>query len=220
MLSVIIPIKNEPLIAELVRDIDSDITEPHETIIVDESSEPLGPVKGATVKRQVSSGLGNAFLEGLSAAKGDIIALMDGDFSHDPKDLALMVRRIGNADLVVGSKRLPGAKTNDDFSRDIVSVATSRFLRLFLGLPVKDATSGFLVAKRSVIESLTLRPRGYKIVAEILYKSKKNGAVVEEFPIIFRKRRAGRSKVGFGLCGIRELLNLVVFAAELRLGIR
>ena len=122
IVSIIIPIKDEPAIQELINDINNKIKENHEIIIVDKSSvEPK--IEGAKVIAQSSNGLGNAFVEGLFQAKGDVIALMDGDGSHKPSDLLHMLSYIEGYDIVLGSKLIKGGKTCDTLGRRIVTLA-------------------------------------------------------------------------------------------------
>jgi dolichol-phosphate mannosyltransferase len=220
MLSVIIPVKDEPLIRELVYELNTELDCAHEIIIVDKSSVSLSDVHGASIIKQKTNGLGNAFLEGFSASKGDIVALMDGDRSHDPKDLAKMARCVGHADIVVGSKRVAGSDDHDHWTRKLTSTSLSAIIGIFLGIPVRDATSGFMVAKRSVIESVKLKPIGYKIVMELLYRTKGRKLNVMEYPITFSRRAAGKSKVGFNGSGLKEIFNIFALAIGLRLGIR
>jgi len=217
MLSVIIPTKEEPLIQELADKIHECISMEHEIIVVDKSAHPV-VVNGARVLRQQSDGLGNAFMEGLKAARGDVIALMDGDFSHDPRDLEYMLGFIKNYDIVIGSKRIKGGKTEDPLIRRLVTVVTGNTIRLITGLQVKDPMTGFAVMKHGIFDGMVLRPRGYKIVLEIMYKAKKRGFTLHEAPITFHARKAGESKVGLNMKGTSELLRIIKLAIDLRRG--
>ena len=206
MLSILIPTKDEPLIQKLVYKINKTIKRKHEIIIIDKSSRKPR-VRGAMVLRQKSEGLGNAIIEGIANAKGDVIAVMDGDGSHDPVDLAKMLKKLPRYDIAIGSKLVKGGKTEDDLSRRVVTKITNWIARTILGLKIMDLMTGFIVVKRSVLERITLRPRGYKFVLEIIYKSK---AKVAEVPITFHKREAGESKVGFNLKGIKEFSRIII----------
>jgi len=92
MISVVIPTRDEPYAQTLVDNINNEIQQEHEIIIVDKSSV-TPTIRGAKVVTQQSSGLGNAILEGLKKAKGDVIAILDGDGSHDPSDLKKMLEK-------------------------------------------------------------------------------------------------------------------------------
>lgn len=210
-LSVIIPTKDEPYIRELVSQIGRVVPVPHEILVVDKSAFTPS-VPGAIVIKQTTDGLGNAFLEGLSVANGDIVILMDGDGSHRPQDIPRILEALTKADIVIGSKFVAGGKTSDSFSRRVVSRAFAFMTRTLLQVPVKDPLSGFAAFRRKVFRDLVLKPKGFKIVLEILYKS---GATVAEVPISFEERKAGTSKAGWKLAGIKEVLNLFLLLLTL-----
>jgi dolichol-phosphate mannosyltransferase len=215
MISILIPTMNEPYIQELVNRINSVVRKKHEIIVIDKSSV-TPKLCGAKVIRQRSSGLGNAVLEGLKASKGDVIAMMDGDGSHDPNDLKKLIGKIPRYDIAVGSKLVKGGKTEDEYSRRIVTFVIGNFARIVMGLDVKDSMTGFMVIKRNTFESVKLNPKGFKLVLEVLYKSKKTKAKVAEVPITFHKRVAGESKVGFNYKGLKEFARIINLILELR----
>jgi len=212
--SIIIPTKNEPAIQDLVDEINREIRERHEIIIVDKS-DVRPKIKGARVYTQKSDGLGNAVLEGLKASRGDPIVIMDGDGSHDPKDLANMLKKAKDYEIVMGSKFVPGGRASYSFSRLLVSRVFNTLARIILGIGVRDSMSGFAVIRRGVFKRIALRPKGFKIVIETVFKSKAN---VFEHPITFRERKAGKSKVGFNLRGLREAWRILSLLVNLRLG--
>jgi len=214
LVSIIVPIKDEPAIQELIDEIGKIIKQNHEIIIVDKS-KAMPNISDARIISQRSNGLGNAFVEGLNAAKGDIIALMDGDGSHRPEDLNNLLSKIGEYDISLGSKIIEGGHSNDTLGRKVVTLAFSRLTRLILWVDIKDPMTGFMVAKRSVFRDLTLKPSGFKIVIEIVYKS---GAKMVEVPILFRKRLAGSSKAGFNANGLYEAFSIIKLIIELRWG--
>jgi dolichol-phosphate mannosyltransferase len=217
LISILIPIKNEPYIQTLVNRINKILKKKHEIIIIDKSS--VAPkINGAKIIRQKSDGLGNAILEGLKETKGDVIITMDGDGSHGTEDLNKMLSKIPEYDIVIGSKLVKGGRTEDDFSRKIVTNVFDLTARIILGLKVNDPMTGFMAVKRSVLEDIKLRPKGFKIVLEILYKSKVTKAKVAEVPITFHKRKGGESKVGFNIKGIKEVFRILRLIIELRLG--
>src|SRR3989304_3972378 len=112
-LSVIIPTRNEPLIQVLVDQVHRAFSSvDHEIIVVDKSDLP--PIlKDARVIRQHSTGLGRAILEGVAMTQGKWVAVMDGDFSHQPRDLASMFSGIGRRDFVLGSRYASGGRNLD-----------------------------------------------------------------------------------------------------------
>jgi dolichol-phosphate mannosyltransferase len=213
-ISIIIPIKEEPSIQKLIDKIDETIGQKHEIIIVDKS-QYFSKIEGAKVMAQKSDGLGNAFVEGLSNSKGDIIVLMDGDGSHRPEDLLRMLSKIDEYDIILGSKLARGGTNNDTLGRRMVTLSLAWLTRLVLWIDIKDPLTGFMVAKRDVFKNIELKPRGFKIVTEIIYKSRAN---VLEIPILFQERESGSSKAGFNTNGIRELFRIIILLIELKSG--
>jgi len=183
-ISIIIPTKDEPAIQQLIDEINNTIKQNHEIIIVDKS-KVKPKIKGAKVISQRSDGLGNAFVEGLSQTEGNMIALMDGDGSHRPEDLNNILSRIGEYEIALGSKLIEGGRSSDTLERKAVTLAFSLLTRLILWINIKDPMTGFMVAKRDIFNRIRLKPRGFKVVIEIVYKSK---AKVVEVPILFRER--------------------------------
>jgi dolichol-phosphate mannosyltransferase len=214
LVSIIIPIKNEPAIQQLIDELNKTIKQNYEIIIVDKS-DVKPKIDGAKVVFQRSDGLGNAFVEGLSQSSGDLIALMDGDCSHRPTDLLRMLNNIEGHDIVLGSKLVRGGKTYDTLERRIVTLAFSWITRLILWIDINDPMTGMMVAKRYIFNNIKLSPRGFKIVIEIVYKSR---ARVVEVPISFRERKAGFSKAGFNMNGVKEMFRIFLLLFELRLG--
>ena len=120
-ISVIIPTKNEPLIQQLITEIhDSLATQQHEIIVVDKS-EKKPEIVDTKLITQKSDGLGKAVIEGLNHADGDVIVVMDGDFSHDPNDIEKLVKKLDKFDIVIGSRFVEGGKTEDKTHRKMVS---------------------------------------------------------------------------------------------------
>jgi len=214
-LSVITCTKNEPLVNELVNKIQKVVDA--EIIIVDKSTTPPVFSSDATVKvvSQKSDGIGNAFIEGVEIAKGDLILLIDGDLQHDPLDIPLFLdaQAKGSYDLVVGYK----AVNEESFSRRMVSKAMNFIAERRLHLHIKDYMSGFFLVKRDVLKKIKLNPKGYKILMEIAYKSR-SFAEVGEVPITFHRRKAGESKVGFNMRGIKEVKRIWDLMTELKRG--
>lgn len=204
--------KNEPLINELIEKIHRVLKNfEHEIIIIDKS-DVTPNIKNAKLVIQESDGLGKAILEGLAHATGDVIVTMDGDFSHDPKDLPRLIVASEDVDVVIGSRFITGGKTTDKTHRKLISKVYRWFASFVLGLDVKDNMSGFSVVKKRVYDTLRLDPIGYKINLEIMYKSKKDGFKIKEVPISFIERKAGKSKAG-----IKEALRTLFFVLKLKL---
>lgn len=208
--SVIIPSKDEPLINELIQEIHGVLSNlKHEIIVVDKSKKKPR-IKNAKLLFQESDGLGNAFLEGLEHASGDLIVLMDADFSHDPRDLPKLIKAAKDSDIVIGSRFLEESKNEESFLRLMISMVTNSLTRFILGLKVKDCLSGFSATKRNVFNKVKLNPLGFKINLELLYKSR--NLRVNEVPIHFHLRKAGKSKFG-----LKEVLRFLILLTRLRI---
>ncbi|HEX6228494.1 MAG TPA: glycosyltransferase, partial [Solirubrobacterales bacterium] len=144
-----------------------------------------------------------AYIAGFRRALAEGAALvleMDSDFSHDPAYLPRMLEAARRADLVIGSRYVPGGGINDwSALRRGISRGGSAYARLVLGLGVRDLTGGFKCFRREVLEAIDLdsiRSRGYAFQVEMTYRAIRLGFDVVEVPIVFRDRRAGSSKMG------------------------
>lgn len=149
-------------------------------------------------------GLGKAYTHGFKwALKKDYqyIFEMDADLSHNPEDLIKMYKEINdsNCDVIIGSRYVNGINVvNWPLSRIILSYFASIYSRVITGLPVKDATSGFVGYKREVLEKMNLKSimfNGYAFQIELKFKAFKNNFRLLEIPIIFKDRVYGESKM-------------------------
>jgi dolichol-phosphate mannosyltransferase len=152
--------------------------------------------------RTSKEGIGPAYLAGFAralAGGADLVMEMDSDFSHDPADIPRLVAAAARADLVLGSRYVPGGGVTDwGRARRLISRGGSLYARVLLGVPVHDLTGGFKCFRRSVLERLDLGSvgtDGYGFQIEVTYRAVKAGFAVEEVPILFRDRRAGSSKM-------------------------
>lgn len=152
--------------------------------------------------RAGKEGLGKAYLAGFEWALGhgyELILEMDADFSHDPKYLPGMLEAARGADLVLGSRNIPGGGTvNWGLGRKIISRGGSLYARTILGIPVRDLTGGFKCFHRKVLESIdlsTVECSGYAFQIELTFRALRRGFRVVEFPIVFVDRRVGQSKM-------------------------
>ena len=152
--------------------------------------------------RSRKEGIGPAYLAGFSLALeagAELLLEMDCDFSHDPADLPRLIAAADEADLVLGSRYVPGGGVTDwGALRRLVSRGGSLYARLVLGVPVHDLTGGFKCFRREVLERLELPEvgtDGYGFQIEMTYRALKAGFRVIEVPIVFRDRRVGASKM-------------------------
>lgn len=155
------------------------------------------------LERSEKLGLGSAYIEGFRwALKRDFeyIIEMDCDFSHDPKDIALLLKRIKSNDLVIGSRYIGGIRIiNWPFKRLLLSFLASKYCRVITSMPIMDATGGFKCFSRKVLESIDFNniiSNGYSFQIEMNYKTWVKGFKVVEEPITFTERRDGESKMG------------------------
>ncbi|MGZ5323646.1 MAG: polyprenol monophosphomannose synthase [Solirubrobacterales bacterium] len=152
--------------------------------------------------RQAKEGIGPAYIAGFRralAGGADLIIEMDADFSHDPAYLPQLLRAIENADLVIGSRYVPGGGVTEwGKVRRFISRGGSSYARAMLGLEVRDLTGGFKCFRREVLEAIDLdavTAKGYAFQVEMTYRAIQAGFRVVEVPIVFRDRTQGNSKM-------------------------
>jgi len=211
-LSVIIPTRNEPLIQVLVDQVHRAFSFVDHEIIVVDKSDRLPILKDARVIRQHSTGLGRAIVEGIAMAQGKWVAVMDGDFSHQPRDLASMFAGIGHRDFVLGSRYASGGSNLDIPVRRLASRAFNMIARLILGLKFSDPMSGLVLARTTVFQRVHPNPIGFKINLELIFRATRLGFRGGEVPITFVARSSGRSKAG-----VRGAVRTLSYILALRL---
>ena len=176
-----------------------------ELVIVDDGSPDgtadiaaaLAPrIPTQVVRRAGKAGLASAVLAGFTAARGDVLVVMDADLSHPPETVPTLVAAIeGGADLAVGSRYVTGGGVMDwPLTRRVVSRVACLMGNALV--PVRDATSGFFALRRTVIDGVTLNPIGFKIGFEVIARGRYKTVV--EVPYTFRDRELGASKFGRG----------------------
>jgi dolichol-phosphate mannosyltransferase len=175
------------------------------------------------IRREDERGLGTAYLAGFRyalAAGADAVMSMDCDFSHDPRAIQGMVSAFGPAQVVIGSRYVPGGRTeNWGLHRKILSATANRFARALFAMPIRDCTSGFRLYGREVLgRAIANRPHssGYAFLVELLHlTTRQKGVKVEEVPIRFIDRERGSGKMG-----AREVIDGVVNLLRLRTELR
>ena len=161
------------------------------------------------MERPGKAGLGTAYICGFKWAleRGyDRICEMDADFSHNPADLERMIEMADrSADVVVGSRYKCGVNVvNWPIGRVIMSYYASRYVRIVTGMPVNDATAGFVCYSADVLRAIDLDAigmKGYGFQIEMKYTAWKLGFRIEELSIIFTDRTRGESKMNSGIFG-------------------
>ena len=147
-------------------------------------------------------GLGAAYLAGFTWALDngyDVMIEMDADGSHQPEQLPLLLDALRDADLVLGSRWVPGGTViNWPKSREILSRGGNWYTRHALGLPLRDATGGFRAFRASTLRILDLDgvgSAGYIFQVDLAYRVVQAGLTVKEVPIEFKEREVGVSKM-------------------------
>ena len=174
--------------------------------------------------RPGKEGLGRAYVAGFAKALemgADLVIQMDCDFSHDPKDLPRLVEaaagRDGSADLVIGSRYVPGGSTPGwPFKRRLISRAGGVFIRTVTGLPLRDPTGGFKCWRAETLRKIdfpTVGSKGYSFQLEMNHRAWKAGCTIREIPISFTDRVEGYSKITPGIA-----TESVKIALRLRFG--
>jgi dolichol-phosphate mannosyltransferase len=156
----------------------------------------------SVVHRPRKEGLGPAYLAAFRtalAAGPEVVLTMDCDFSHDPADVPRLVQAAESADVVVGSRYIPGGGVrNWGPLRRAISRGGSLYAQMLLGVGVRDLTGGFKCYRREVLEQIGLEritSRGYAFQIETTYRALRAGFRVIEIPIVFTDREVGRSKM-------------------------
>jgi len=170
--------------------------------------------------RRGRRGLGTAILEGFELGRQhgfDVAVNMDADFSHDPADIPRLLAAlepVGGqpADVVVGSRRVPGGQTVGwPLSRHVASRLVGWFTRWVMWVPIRDASSGFRAVRLAIFDRLSGPfAQGYAFQEDLLWRVHRTGGRLAEVPITFTDRQRGASKADFAESrrSIGELLRL------------
>ena len=212
--SIIIPTYNESeniiqILKSIGEHIPKDIAT--EAIVVDDNS-PDGTGKvvedyindtqnktGYTVgviHRKTKSGLSSAILDGIQHSTGETVVIMDSDFSHPPKIIPQLIEEMetSECDIVIASRFVPGGAINGwSTKRKLISKTAKGIAKAGLGVNESDPMSGFFAFKRKILDGIKFDAIGYKMLLEILVKTK--GAKVKEIPYTFTDRTRGSSKL-------------------------
>jgi dolichol-phosphate mannosyltransferase len=176
------------------------------------------------IHRTNERGRGTAGLAAFRWARdngADAVIEMDADFSHAPRFIPSLVQpvREEQADIVIGSRLVEGGgEQGRPPSRKIITLMANTYIRLMLGLPVRDATSGFRVFSRRALTTIPwekMTARGPEIVQEVLWEARRANLTMTERPILFEERRAGTSTFNRSI-----MMKSLLYMLKLRLGIR
>jgi dolichol-phosphate mannosyltransferase len=218
---VIIPTYNEAENLPVILDrLLTALPDAHALVVDDGSPDGTGEMadKLATdddrievLHRTGKAGLGAAYVAGFRlglAAGYDVLVEMDADGSHAPEQLPRLLAALAHADLVLGSRWVPGGQVrNWPKSRQLLSRGGNIYTRLALGIDVHDATGGYRAYRRAVLEGIDLdsiASQGYCFQVDLAWRAVQAGFRVAEVPITFVERERGESKMSGGI--VREAL--------------
>lgn len=230
--SVILPTYNEKEnIVSLIESISSVLMGAgmdYQIVVVDDNSPDgtaeavrgrcLAKEKVKLILRDGQRGLATAVKTGIQESSGEVVVMMDADFSHNPQDLPGLLSGVGKYDLVNGSRYLKPGGFQGNAQARIFSMVINWFIRLLLGLKTTDNTSGFLAIKRSLLERWDLEPifHGYgDFHFRLMYHAFRSSAAVREVPVVHWPRRRGQAKTRL----VQDGWGYIASALKIRLGI-
>ncbi|MEO8889031.1 MAG: polyprenol monophosphomannose synthase [Jatrophihabitantaceae bacterium] len=209
---VIIPTYNErDNIERIIERLHESVAHADVLVVDDGSPDGTGKIADAmadadarvhVLHRTAKAGLGAAYIAGFGwglEAGYDVLVEMDADGSHAPEQLPRLLGALDHADLVIGSRWIPGgAVINWPLRREVLSRGANIYTRLALGVPVRDATGGYRAYRRDVLESIdyaAVASEGYCFQIDLAWRSLRGGFRVVEVPITFAERERGESKM-------------------------
>lgn len=223
---VVVPTYNEadnlePVVTRVRRA----VPDAHLLVVDDASPDGTGVLAAALAERDGNvhvlhrpgkQGLGAAYIAGFrwGLARGyDVFVEMDADGSHRPEDLPRLLAALADADLVLGSRWVPGGQVvNWPGSRRLLSRGGNTYVRLALGVPLQDATGGFRAFRRATLQAIRLddvASQGYCFQVDLAWRALSAGCRVLEVPITFVERERGTSKMSRSI--VAEALWRVTF---------
>lgn len=225
---VMIPTYNErENIGNLLREIlNLKISDIHVVVVDDNSPDGTSEVVKNLEKehpevelllRTTGRGRGSAGIAGFKYALehgADCVVEMDADFSHHPKYIPSFLEAIQEADMVIGSRAVAGGQDiNRGIVRRVITFLASIYVKMLLGLKIKDVSSGYRCFKRKVLEAIDLDSMistGPSIVSEVFYRAHLKGFSIKEIPIEFADRTHGQTKLNYIIL-IKTLLMVLKF---------
>jgi dolichol-phosphate mannosyltransferase len=230
---VIVPTYNErenlPLIASELLAIDGvsllvvDDQSPDGTGEIADALAAAHPARVSVLHRTGVRGLGRSYIDGMQHAlahtRAPLICQMDADLSHLPADLPSLVAASREADLVLGSRYVPGGTVvNWPKRRVLLSTFANHYVRALTGITVHDVTSGFRCWRRALLDRIPLaglRSDGYAFQVEMTWHAHRAGGRMIEVPITFVERRQGQSKLSWRVIAESAVLPLRLAARRL-----
>jgi glycosyltransferase involved in cell wall biosynthesis len=230
---VIVPTYNEvENLERILERLHASVPSAHALVVDDRSPDGTGDLaeklaqldpRVHLLRRAAKAGLGPAYVAGFRWAREngyDVVVEMDADGSHAPEQLPQLLAALDSADLVLGSRYVPGGAVADwPVRRLLLSRIGNRYTRWALRLPLNDATGGFRAARGALIDALPfddVASQGYCFQVDWAWRAVRAGARVSEVPITFTERAFGRSKMSGSI--VREaLVRVTVWGLQDRL---
>ncbi len=233
---VIVPTYNEvENVERILERLQASVPEAHALVVDDGSPDGTGELaeklavrdpRVHVLRRAGKHGLGPAYVAGFRWAREhgyDVVVEMDADGSHAPEQLPRLLAALEGADLVLGSRYVPGGNVEDwPVHRLLLSRLGNRYTRWLLRLPLTDATGGFRAVRADLLGRLPfddVASQGYCFQVDWAWRAVRAGARVSEVPITFTERTFGRSKMSGSI--VREaLVRVTVWGLKDRLADR
>lgn len=218
---VVVPTYNEAaMIGKTVARVRSAVPDAGVLVVDDDSPDGTGDIAASLAEldevvyvlhRGGKKGLGAAYVVGFAwglEREYEVLVEMDADGSHQPEELDRLLRALGTADLVIGSRYVRGGRVvNWSRGRELLSRGGNRYTRMVLGIPVHDATSGFRAFRAETLRRIdlgTVASQGYCFQVDLVWRAVRAGLSVVEVPITFVEREQGSSKMSRAI--VREAL--------------
>ncbi len=204
--SIVMPTYNEKEnIVNLIGTVLKLVKEECEVIVVDDNSpdgtwkivEEISDPRVKLIRRMDEKGLASAIKKGIKTSRGDVVVVMDTDFSHPPETIPDLIAATDSYHIARGSRYVNGGGMIASKKRILLSKVTNLFAKLLLGFGIKDYTSSFFAARREVFENIEILDEwgahgNYAI--GFLHTARKKGLKIEEVPFIYKDRTAGITK--------------------------
>ena len=231
LVSVILATYNEKdTVPGMIRGIHAHIKNPVEIIVVDDDSpdrtwevvQALGDPSVKVLRRTGVKGLASALLRGILESRGGIICWWDADMPMAPGIAPKMIELLGECDIVIGSRYVPGGGDEREPARVWTSRTLNGLAQVVLGHGILDYDSGFIALRRSVLDRVLPVPTGFgEYFMEFMFTAAERGLRIREYPYILTERSHGTSKgspdlFGFLATGMRY--GIRIFVARFRAG--
>jgi dolichol-phosphate mannosyltransferase len=224
MILVIVPTYNESEnIERILTRLFTTLPDAHALVVDDGSPDGTGKIADTlaadddrvhVLHRTAKAGLGAAYVAGFDwglARDYDVLVEMDADGSHAPEQLPRLLAALDSADMVLGSRWVPGgAIVNWPRRREALSKGGNLYVRMALGVDLRDATGGYRAYRREVLERIeytAATSQGYCFQVDLAWRALRAGFRVVEVPITFAERERGESKMNSAI--VREALTRV-----------